>query len=443
MKKSLYLSLLLGAALQLTGCSDSDSSIFGQSAAERLDASRKAFTETLSADGGLWAMEYYSNIQEPGYVFVMQFNPDNSVSISADHIWINNEFNTEKSLWEVISDNGSVLSFNSYNNIFHIFADPENIEGPLAPSDPSTGDDINEIGYGHEGDYEFMLMEDDGQTIRLLGKKRGLPAWLHRLPADTDPEQYLAGIRELRTQFSSKFPVLTMTETATGACYDVSNMSFGVPVIAPRNTTSAASRTVSGTGLINYDGLTLLDPIEVIREDNSTFEISAFSWADDGSLVADGLRIAASAPGFNLSSSRYGWRLDAESMSPVLAAAFAAASQGLQASAGNSFDLRNVELGFSSNAGRLMFTLTTYAGKRLCRDYGTIETNADGSEVSITLTDANRASADFDAAVPAFTAFKQLLSGNFKVSNISAMNPARINFTSLTNPDVSFSVDVI
>ncbi|MDE6510862.1 MAG: DUF4302 domain-containing protein, partial [Muribaculaceae bacterium] len=193
MKKNIYISIL--AALALTACSNDSEEIFDQSAAERLEQYKKDYADVLTADGGLWSMEYFANPDEPGYVFVMKFDKNGSVDISANHKWIGGEFKQETSLWKMIADNGPVLSFNSYNNLFHIFSDPANIEGPDAPKGEEG--DINETGYGHEGDYEFQVMEvlDEGKTVRLLGKKRLYDIFLHRLDAATDIEGYLAEVK--------------------------------------------------------------------------------------------------------------------------------------------------------------------------------------------------------------------------------------------------------
>ena len=110
MKFSTYLAAL--AALTLTACSSDDDHIFDQSAADRLEQYKKDYADVLTADGGLWYMEYFSNSEEPGYVFVMKFEKNGAVNISANHKWIGGSFQQETSLWKMISDNGPVLSFN-------------------------------------------------------------------------------------------------------------------------------------------------------------------------------------------------------------------------------------------------------------------------------------------------------------------------------------------
>lgn len=104
MKKTLYIAAF--AALALTSCSNTEDEIFDESAAVRLEQYKKEYAEALTADGGLWTMEYFANPDEPGYVFVMKFSKDGSVDISANHKWIGGTFKQETSLWKIIADNG-------------------------------------------------------------------------------------------------------------------------------------------------------------------------------------------------------------------------------------------------------------------------------------------------------------------------------------------------
>lgn len=445
--KTRYIILPFIAAAMLSSCSDDDDRIFDQSAAERLEAGRKNYTQALSAEGGVWEMQYFSNSDEPGYIFVCEFEPDGSVTMHTDHMWIDNRYASEKSLWEVISDDGNVLTFNSYNTLFHIFSTPENITGPNAPT--NDGKDINELGYGHNGDYEFLLMGYDGVSMRLIGKKRGLEATLTRLPEGTDPEEYLAALKAQRSVFSSKFPTLCLTEETSGARYDVTGMAGGVPTVVPFESTSPNSRTVKGNGIFTTEGFRFMEPLEVIREDNSAWTLTALTWDEDGSLVARRsddnsvlARISAQAPGLNLQNARLTWLLDKESMSPALAAAHDAASASLQAAAGSRFDLRNISFGYFANKGKTYFSLTTYAGTRVCRDFCEFAVNPEGTEASIAIVDSNKAAADFVATAPAYVAFKQMLCGDFTIENAGMMNPNTIIFTSKSNPEVSFSVNV-
>ena len=445
--KKLYISLLAAAAIGFAGCADEEESVFSSSAAKRLEQSRNEYKDVLTADGGLWAIEYFTNPDEPGYVMTMKFSANGAVEISADHTWIGNTFTQETSLWDIISDNGTVLTFNTYNTVFHIFSTPENIVGPDAPKNEDSGADINELGYGHEGDYEFLLMSHDANgNLRMVGKKHGMTAWLRKLPADTDPEQFLAEIRAKRVVFSSKFPEFLMTEPS-GATYVVTGLGSGIPTVYPRDfngvTADPITQTVKANGILTSKGFRFREPLVVKRADDSTWELDELTWQEDGSLAsASGVRITANPPGLNLSNSRLIWGLDKESMSDALRVAHDAASAALQAAAGDKFDLREVTLGYNALNGKSTLSYTIKAGTRLCRDFLTMTVADDGDIVTLEIIDANKASLEFNESAPAYLTFKQLITGEFAVRNIDAMNPTVIVFTSKTNPEISFSLNV-
>lgn len=444
--KKLYISLLALGAIAFAGCSDEDSGIFDSSAAERLEQSRTEYKDLLTADGGLWSLEYFTNEEEPGYVLLMKFGDNGAVEVSADHKWIGGDFQQETSLWDVISDNGTVLTFNTYNTLFHVFSTPENIVGPDAPTNEETGEDINELGYGHEGDYEFLLMSHDKEgNVKLVGKKHGMTAWLRKLSADTDPEQFLAEIKAKRAVFSSKFPDFVLTEPS-GAMYTVNNLGSGIPSIFPRDfdgvEADPVTQTVSAHGILTAKGFRFREPLEVKRADDSTFLLEELTWQEDGSLGCDVAVITAPAPGFNLNSARLTWKLDKDSMSQILLAAHDAASNALMASVGKNFDLRDVTYGFNSNNGKPTMSITIKVGSRLCREFLEVTLSEDGKEVNFSAINANKASAELDESVPEYAAFKKMITGEYTLANASAMDPTVIFFTSKTNPQISFSVKV-
>ena len=136
MKKFLNISLLslvAFSALTLGSCKNEVDEIFDEDAVARLDKAKADFIDILTSNGGKWQMEYYANADEPGYVYLMTFRTDGSVTISGKNQWIGYvegeslnvpTYGSLTSLWEVVTDNGPVLSFNTYNKYFHIFADP-------------------------------------------------------------------------------------------------------------------------------------------------------------------------------------------------------------------------------------------------------------------------------------------------------------------------------
>jgi len=446
--KKLYILPLL--ALALGACSDDDVRLFDQSAAERLEAGQKEYFSTLCADGGLWAMEYFANTEEPGYMFVMKFNDDKSVDVYTDHKWIDGKFHSERSLWDVINDNGNVLTFNSYNTLFHIFSTPENIVGTDAPKD-TNNEDVDEQGYGHNGDYEFMLMENNDGNIRLLGKKRGLYTFLRRLDPQTDPETYLAEIAAKRKLFSNKkFPTYVMTETKTGAEYDVTGLGSGVVSVMPHNTTSEYSRTEKKACIVTLAGIRPYKVFDMIREDDSHFNVDKFTWAEDGSLVAPGVRITATAPSRNiLRSDLSTWNIVDGTMSPALVAAMEAASVQTQTIGGSPEitqvfgrkpQLKNFGIGYETVAGNILFCLKGYCGNQPIYYYGNVEVLENGNikfafdkmDDPLTMTVVPTA--------PLVKDFIDMFAGEYTGVNADPMDATTMKLTSVSNPEVSFDL---
>lgn len=447
MNKSTYLAAL--AALALTACSNDTNDIFDQSAAERLEQYKKDYAEVLTADGGLWTMEYFSNADEPGYVFVMKFDKNGSVEISANHKWIGSEFKQETSLWRMIADNGPVLSFNSYNNLFHIFSDPANIEGPDAPKGEEDKD-INETGFGHEGDYEFQVMEvsEDRQTVRLLGKKRLYHIFLHRLDPATDVQTYLSDVKDVPARFSKKFNDLTMSDS-DGNLYRVVNMNTGIPSIYPL-TGDAVSQTVSANGIFTLDGFRFMEPLEVKRADDSVFELNKLFFAQDGSMNGENVSdLRAISPLENIIRADLIWTIDPESLAGKVKTLYDAANSALVDHLTAKDKLGDIDFTYASVGGNIVPQLVSRIGTRICRDYIVYDFAEDsfGNVVAsdkfhFSIEGGNNTAARYDGEVPAYKAFKDYLAGHFTMTVNDPLIPDVITLHDDSDPSSSFSVKV-
>ena len=210
MKKFLYIAAIMATvATATTSCTNEVDDLFDKSAAERTQEAVDEYSSVLTANGGKWVLEYFTNPDEPGYIYIFTFDSNGSVKISGKNKWIGNAFKSETSAWEVISDNGPVLTLNTYNTIFHLFANPDNVVDPDASSD-----ETDETGYGHYGDYEFMLMEANDGVVRLKGKKWGVTHYLRHLDPETDDEAYLAQVDDMKAKlFNAKFNTLYLTDS--------------------------------------------------------------------------------------------------------------------------------------------------------------------------------------------------------------------------------------
>jgi hypothetical protein len=285
MKKFLnisLLSLLAISSLTFSSCKNEMEEIFDEDAVARLDKAKAEFIDILTSNGGKWQMEYYANSNEPGYVYLMTFRTDGSVTISGMNKWISYvngsstpgavAYGSQTSLWEVITDNGPVLSFNSYNKFFHIFADPEDI--------PSMSDeDTDETGYGHEGDYEFDLMKYSNDTLYITGKKYGLDMIMTRVDPSYDDEVYMNEVVAMADSFfNAKIPQVYIN-LPNDVRWIVKNGASSILKIF-REDADEISTAETHNVIITHDGLSFMNPITL-----DGYTIQSFIRQADGSLL--------------------------------------------------------------------------------------------------------------------------------------------------------------
>ena len=284
MKKFLNISLLAIVALtslSLSSCKNEVDEIFDEDAVARLDKAKAEYIDILTSNGGKWQMEYYANSNEPGYVYLMTFRTDGSVTISGKNTWIGKVegeslnipvYGSQTSLWEVITDNGPVLTFNTFNKYFHLFADPEDI-----PSLDS--EDTDETGYGHEGDYEFDLMNYSNDTLYISGKKYGIDMIMTRVDGNVDDHIYMDEVVAMADSFfNAKIPQVYIN-LPNGVRWIVKNGATSILKIF-REDADEISTAENYNVIITHDGLSFMYPITL-----DGYTIQNFIRQADGSLL--------------------------------------------------------------------------------------------------------------------------------------------------------------
>ena len=224
-----------------TSCAGEEDDIFDKTAAERLNESSAKYSARLEAQPNGWAMQYYPTYydespQGSGYLILMRFNPDFSVDVSMDNRFSGNAYATATSGWEVIKDNGPVLSFNTFNRCMHAFSDPEDI--------PWTSD--NEQSEGCGGDYEFIIVDapEDASYMMLKGKKRNTYNLLTPVEVGVDYQQYLADVKAFHNKiFSADAPTGCYLCFGPDSIYRMDDASDGVPNIYPMGSDAIANES--------------------------------------------------------------------------------------------------------------------------------------------------------------------------------------------------------
>jgi len=165
MKKSVIFILALTAVC--VSCSRDEALLFDQSAAERAHAAMVKAEDVLVGSENGWHMVYFANPEKKTSAHVgLSFKTNGQVEATMGYG--KSAKSDKESLWEVVNDICPLLTFNTYNNIMHIWADPQT------------------DGLGYEGDYEFLILESSPERVRLKGKKYGAYTVLYPLKKGED-----------------------------------------------------------------------------------------------------------------------------------------------------------------------------------------------------------------------------------------------------------------
>lgn len=431
-KKIFFVATVAASLAVLPSCKNEVDDLFDQSAADRIEQAMTDYNEALcSAENG-WEMLYFANGDEQGYNLLCKFDKNGSVKFAAKNEFSsNNQYAEETSLYEMIADNGPVLTFNTYNKLFHIFADPNDI--------PSTGED-DETGFGHEGDYEFVVHEATADQIFLKGKKYGISIYLRKLPADLAWEDYFAQVEANKAKyFNSKVKTIWL-ETATKR-YTVQDMTSGVMSFVPEGG-DAVSETLYKAYILTYDGkLHFISPFTGI---DGKISVQNFDVADDGTLVCtdegETGRFCSFTAADMFTTTSYTWRIDKNALEGSWATAYQALVDGIVAYKKSS-PLQYVEFSYDSkNAVEGYPNLMTIKTKSYTlKYYFNIAVEGDNA-VNITYGGtADNNSKVFYRDVPAVVDFCNALCG---ASTLTGNSNMAITTLVVANATGSFAVDL-
>lgn len=194
------------ATMSLQSCLKDQEDFFDESSSERLQAVLENAKTVLTSSEDGWIFDYYPDrdLSYGGFVYTVKFD-DKKVSVRSE-IAPDME---ETSLYKLNTNNGPVLSFDSYNTLMHYFATP---------------------GFGYyeamDGDFEFMIMDVTDDLITLRGLRTGNTMYLHRLTGDAG--EYIKGIEKVSDYniITSLSGTAATTEVSCNNDADIHYMEF-------------------------------------------------------------------------------------------------------------------------------------------------------------------------------------------------------------------------
>jgi hypothetical protein len=266
--KNKFLLIVLLAFVALQACVKDEEKVFDASAAERTTGAVNTLRNTLVAVPNGWAVEYYPELDRSmgGYHFIWKFDANGTVVVAGEQATANYPAgDTVRSYYDVIANRGVVLSFDTYNEVFHYF------------SEPHSSRDVD----GYAGDYEFVLRESTPERIVLTGKKRGNR--MEMMP-------YTGGDESTWKDYLAQFKVLDKKMGSTGYAVNVNDTAAaGFDLVTRKYRTFRFTYTnPDNDKIVPYittpTGIKLYEPLTV---DGETAQYFTFN-ETEGKLIGEG-----------------------------------------------------------------------------------------------------------------------------------------------------------
>ncbi|MBO5601488.1 MAG: DUF4302 domain-containing protein [Prevotella sp.] len=236
-------AILTALCLAFTACTYEEEDLFDQSAAQRLNASAKEYRDLLTSSQYGWAMEYWpNNGTMGGYVFTAKFAEDGSVEMCSEEDITYDGKTYEPgdaftSNYSVKSEQGTMLTFDTYNPMFHKFSEPLG----------ST----NVSGYNSDYEFSFMRTSENQDTIYFRGKKYGQEMKMTRLEESYKTYIEKAGI------IDKMFRILDLSEI------QINGQSYPISISNHRIMIEVDDQKDTCNFIVNNNGFKLSHPIKI------------------------------------------------------------------------------------------------------------------------------------------------------------------------------------
>ena len=235
--KAKYLVIIGLLAATFAACSRDEESLFDKPAAIRAQEAIENAFDVLTAPANGWEMAYFPNLETSakGYNMVVKFSKNGNVSVTAKNqtTTMNKIVTDTASTWAVKSDYGPILTFDTYNDVFHAFSDPK-------------GD-----GAGLLGDYEFLILKATPELVLLKGKKHSAYTVMRPMK-NPDVVAYFAAAEKMNATLFGNNNIVTLNQDGkkmylyNGAEGQFQSAEYGSPLVAEAATYHPVCATEDG-----------------------------------------------------------------------------------------------------------------------------------------------------------------------------------------------------
>ena len=192
-----YLMALVLTSAALLSCVKDEARIFEDSASARIAKYLGEVQKLLVDAPNGWVMYYYPNgpgenrntQQIGGFVYTLVFTEQEVTA------WSELFEDASTSLYSMLTDDGPILAFDSFNYNLYYFATPAGTAGNIYGL---KGDKYYKA---HQGDIGFKILSYSADEIVLRGKRSGNYYKMYPLPASTTPEEFASQTAQMVETF--------------------------------------------------------------------------------------------------------------------------------------------------------------------------------------------------------------------------------------------------
>lgn len=186
-----FIICYLSFSVALTSCTPEVENVFGESAANRVAKNQSDYYALLESQPRGWALDFYPSDRIEGGVAYTAYFKDGQVTMTCEQD-INNTDISQKfpkgtehtSTYQIISETGVLLTFDTYNPLFHYWSQP--FKGHAK---------------GYESDYEFTFISASPDSVVLRGKRYGNRLCMY--PLQESASDYVAKVAAMRTTLTA------------------------------------------------------------------------------------------------------------------------------------------------------------------------------------------------------------------------------------------------
>ena len=233
--------LLIAILAATVACSRDEESLFDKPAAIRAQEAIDNAIDVLTSQKNGWEMAYFplsestAELAAKGYNIVLRFDKSGYVSATAKNATTtqNKMVTDTASTWAVKSDYGPILTFDTYNDVFHAWSDPE----------PD--------GAGQMGDYEFLILKATPEVVVLKGKKRASYSVMRPMK-NADLASYFAATENMMATLFGNNNIVALNQDGNrkylynGSTGQFLSAEYGAPLVAETATVHPVCATEDG-----------------------------------------------------------------------------------------------------------------------------------------------------------------------------------------------------